>query len=124
MADEEMIETESSGGMGILGFVAATAAAAVTSVVDFVAGDRALMGALRQGVDELGTALQPLPDSIQVDESGTLWNPTPGEIAAAAHIDTHWSYEGHPTPGEIAASQQPYVAEQDHGQDLGNDMSY
>ena len=35
----------------------------------------------RQGLDELGAALKAFPDTIQVQESGTIFNPTQGEIA-------------------------------------------
>jgi hypothetical protein len=40
-----------------------------------------LMAAGRQGADEIGQALKAFPDSIQVQEPGTILNPTQGEIA-------------------------------------------
>ena len=46
-------------------------------------GAGALQAALRQGAKEIGTALKPLPDSIAVEEPGTILSPTQGEIAEA-----------------------------------------
>lgn len=40
-------------------------------------GSGALQAAARQGLKEIGAALKPFPDSIQVDELGTVGNPTP-----------------------------------------------
>jgi hypothetical protein len=77
--------------------------------------DGMLAAAFRQGIDELGEALKPFPQSIQVQESGSIWNPTQGEIASArAEL---------PTPSEIANDNHPNSAEPDrgnvHGQDNG-----
>jgi hypothetical protein len=44
-------------------------------------GAGTLMAAGRQGADEIGQALKAFPDSIQVQEPGTILNPTQGEIA-------------------------------------------
>jgi hypothetical protein len=89
--------------------------------------DRALAAFGRQGLDELGTALKPFPESIQVDESGTLWNPTQGEIARDARPDGHlrrssllpprgWSAE------QASQQQQGNVYGRDNGQDKGQDQ--
>jgi hypothetical protein len=72
--------------------------------------DGHLAAAGRQGADELATALKAFPDSIGVDEPGTIWNPTQGEIAAERE-------ERAPSPSEIARSKQPYSTEQDRGND-------
>ncbi len=46
-------------------------------------GAGAMQAALRQGAKEIGTALKAFPDSIAVDEPGTIFQPTQGEIAEA-----------------------------------------
>lgn len=43
--------------------------------------------------------MKAFPDTIQVDEPGTLWNPTQGEIAAARKSEL-------PSPSEIAKGGQ------------------
>jgi hypothetical protein len=44
-------------------------------------GAGTLMAAGRQGADEIGQALKAFPESIQVQEPGTILSPTQGEIA-------------------------------------------
>jgi hypothetical protein len=44
-------------------------------------GAGALQAAWRQGIKETATALKPFPESISVDEPGTMYTPTQGEIA-------------------------------------------
>lgn len=129
MAEEVMESAEAEGGAGVVG----TVIGAIGAVFNYVAttvynlisgGDRAVAAAWRQGLDELGAATKPFPDSIQIDESGSLWNPTQGEIAAAAkETSIYRSYDG-PTPSEIAERNKPYVAEQDHGQEQDEDLDY
>ena len=46
-------------------------------------GAGALEAAFRQGAKELATALKAFPESISVDEPGTVFSPTQGEIAEA-----------------------------------------
>lgn len=93
----------------------------VGAIIDNATKDGTLAAAFRQGIDELGTALKAFPDSIQVQESGSIWNPTQGEIAAARK-DTL------PSPSEIAANPTAYLPEQgrgneqDRGQDRGMEM--
>ena len=48
------------------------------------------LAALRQGGKELGTALKAFPDSISVDEPGTVLTPTQGEIADANRSGSIW----------------------------------
>jgi hypothetical protein len=48
------------------------------------------MAALRQGFKEAGTALKAFPDSISVDEPGTVASPTQGEIAEQNRGGTIW----------------------------------
>lgn len=72
--------------------------------------DGHLAAAGRQGADEIGQALKAFPDSIGVDEPGTVFNPTQGEIAADRE-------EPLPSPSDIARNKQPYQMEQDHDQD-------
>jgi hypothetical protein len=54
-------------------------------------GAGALAAALRQGGKELGTALKPFPESIAVDEPGTILHPTQGEIAESNRSGSLWS---------------------------------
>jgi len=44
--------------------------------------------AMRQGAKEIGTMLKAFPESVSVDEPGTLFNPTQGEIAEANRSGT------------------------------------
>ena len=53
-------------------------------------GAGALSAAMRQGGKELGTALKAFPDSISVDEPGTVLTPTQGEIAEANRSGSLW----------------------------------
>ncbi len=53
-------------------------------------GSGVLQAALRQGGKEIGTALKAFPDSISVDEAGTIFNPTQGEIAEANRGGSIW----------------------------------
>jgi hypothetical protein len=79
--------------------------------------DGTLEAAGRQGVDELALALKPFPESIQTSEMGTLWNPTPGEIAADREHGRHSATSGgspHPWPSEIA-NQNRHLPSKDHG---------
>ncbi len=48
------------------------------------------LAALRQGGKELGTALKAFPDSISIDEPGTLLTPTQGEIADMNRSGSIW----------------------------------
>src|SRR5258708_3689567 len=73
--------------------------------------DGTLAAAGRQGADELASALKAFPESIQTQETGTIWNPTQGEVAArrqyGRHTGSHSSYSSsrqppHPWPSEIA----------------------
>lgn len=85
----------------------------VARVWDAITKDGHLAAAGRQGLDELATALKAFPDSIGVDEPGTIFNPTQGEIAADR--DTKRL-----SPSEIAKDKTPYTL--DHSQDLEHDM--
>lgn len=78
---------------------------------DAIAKDGHLAAAGRQGLDELGQALKAFPDSIGVDEPGTIFNPTQGEIAADRKP---------PSPSEIARDKSPYVP--DHAQEHDRGM--
>ena len=81
----------------------------------------------RQGVDELGTALKAFPDSIQREETGTLWSPTQAEITASRK---HGGINGGFSP-DSGQSPQPWPSEladhnrdqpgPDHGHDNGHD---
>ena len=48
------------------------------------------LAALRQGGKELGTALKAFPDSISIDEPGTILSPTQGEIAELNRNGSVW----------------------------------
>jgi hypothetical protein len=68
-----------------------------------------LQAAFRQGFNEIGAALKPFPDSLQVDDPGQVFNPLYSDIAA----DKRAHGEGPepmataklPTPGELAGGK-------------------
>jgi hypothetical protein len=53
-------------------------------------GAGAGLAALRQGGKEIGAALKAFPDSIVIDEPGTILHPTQGEIAEANRSGSIW----------------------------------
>jgi hypothetical protein len=88
--------------------------------------DGVLAASFRQGADELGAALKAFPDSIQREESGTILNPTQGEIAAGREQNRDhggfWicSSASRPMwPSEIA-DQNRHQPGKDHGPGLDN----
>jgi hypothetical protein len=116
----------------------------VASVVGkgFLGGE--LQAAIRQGFNELGSALKAFPDSIQVEEPGAVFNPlyrdmpgnpnahgagsvqatlpSPSEIAggkgsATVHGNSQQIDKQSLSPSQIASQQQPASPQQDHGQD-------
>ena len=89
---------------------------AVNAIIEPITRDGTLAAFWRQGADEIGMALKAFPDSIHVDEPGTILNPTQGEIAADRKPKL-------PSPSEIAKDKQPYRPEpgQDHGHDRGRE---
>lgn len=100
------MEENASGGESILGQIAEGIVSAAAAVGDFVVNDPGFQTAGAQGLEELGNALQPLPDSVQATSQNNLWG-----------------YDG-PTPSEIASSETPYVAGQDQGMGQDQDFSY
>jgi hypothetical protein len=85
---------------------------AVNSIIEPLTRDGTLAASFRQGADEMAVALKAFPESISVDEPGTILNPTQGEIAADRKQKL-------PSPSEIAADKQPYRPEPGHDQDHG-----
>jgi hypothetical protein len=87
-------------------------------VFEAINRDGTLKAAWRQGADEAATALKAFPESIQIDEPGTILSPTQGEIASDRESSL-------PTPSEIAKSKSLYGPEQtqsndqDHGRSRG-----
>ena len=66
----------------------------IASLVGAVMQDGYLAAAGRQGVKELATAFgQMWPDSIHVNEPGSIFSPTQGEIAAARHHEPEVPHE-------------------------------
>ena len=53
-------------------------------------GTGALAAAVRQGAKELGTTVKAFPDAISVDEPGTIFSPTQGEIAEHNRGSSLW----------------------------------
>jgi hypothetical protein len=89
----------------------------IGKALDAILRDGTLEAAGRQGLDEIGAALKAFPDSIQVHETGTIWNPTPGEVMNSRDLGGHRrpSYSSLTPPRLTENSrQQP---EQDHGHD-------
>lgn len=80
--------------------------------------DGTVEAAFRQGIGELGDALRAFPDSIQREEMGTIWHPTPGEIASAREPGNGSSSRDplaggleartSRSPGEIARDNTPH----------------
>lgn len=103
--------------------------------------DGTLAAAGRLGVDELGAALKAFPESIQAAETGTLFNPTQGEVAAGRKGDVfgHRSPPGivggrhgvygpehdrpaHRSPSEIAGDRGGNAGVPDRGIEHGREM--
>ena len=114
----------------ILPFVAV--ATIVAKIWHDITSDGTLAAAARQGADELGAALKAFPDSIQVQETGQLWSPTQGEIAAdrsqGRHGGSYSSYSSssmppHPWPSEVANQNRGQPEhDHEHDQDLGHSL--
>jgi len=120
----------------LLGLAATVAVVAVVTVARLVAKlwdgltrDGTLAAAGRQGLDELGAALKAFPDAIQTHESGSIWNPTQGEIAASRSRGKHsgnyvsFSNHPHPWPSEVARENRQRAdsgkaREHGHGQSM------
>ncbi len=99
MAEKDAVESTASSSL-------------VAKVWNAITRDGTLAAAGRQGADEFAQALKAFPDSIGVDEVGTILNPTQGEIAADRRVM--------PSPSEIARDKTPYRLDQDQDQDLGH----
>lgn len=88
----------------------------IDSVTEPFLRDGTLAAAFRQGANELYTALKPFPDTIQVNQPGTILNPTQGEIARARDPNA-------PSPSDIAHGDSPSPLgsghEHDHAMGLG-----
>jgi hypothetical protein len=116
-ASDDAGDSASNSG-GLLGAIFGGVAKAWNAVM----ADGHLEAAWRQGIDEIGVALKPFPESIQVDEPGTLWNPTQGEIAndrdSSATGRAMW-------PSEVAAQNrnQP-VIDNSNGNENGKDGGF
>lgn len=91
-----------SGTGGLIGAMFSATKSTLSSAWNAITRDGTLAAAGRQGADELGMALKAFPDSIQVEEPGTLWNPTQGEIAAARNPEL-------PSPSEIARGKDAHA---------------
>ena len=120
MADDNQQGCEAPPGQQEHGGALSFAAAIVTlinrgtaSIFHAATRDGTLAAAFRQGAGEIGQALKALPDSIQVQQPGTLLNPTQGEIADArdVHASSH-----EPTPSAITRDEAGtvYGQEQAH----------
>jgi hypothetical protein len=84
----------------------------VNAIVEPITRDGTLAAFFRQGADEMAVALKAFPESISVDEPGTVLNPTQGEIAADRKTKL-------PSPSEIAKNKKVHQPEQGHGQEHG-----
>jgi hypothetical protein len=107
-------------------------ASVIAKVWHDITSDGTLAAAARQGADEMGVALKAFPEAIQIQETGQLWSPTQGEVAASRHQGRHTgsysSYSAssqppHPWPSEIA-NQNRHQPGNDHGQDHSNDNGH
>jgi hypothetical protein len=112
-----MAEQESNEAVGVVDIVAAAVAgarSAVSRVWNAITKDGTLEAFVRQGADEMAMALRAFPESIHIDEPGTILNPTQGEITASRNPRL-------PSPSEIANSKQPYTPEHSQDNDHGMD---
>jgi len=115
---------------GIVGVLMTPVTAVAAGIAAFVSElwhDKELAAFARQGVDELGTAIsKPFPDSIQVDEIGSIWNPTMRDIDNVGHQGGHARRSSLlPPPGwsaEQASQERGNVYGQGNGQDKSNDQ--
>jgi hypothetical protein len=122
-----------SGGslLGMVGNIFLLAVAGIAVLVGKlwhnITADKHLAAFGRQGIDELGVALKAFPDAIQVQEPGTVWNPTQGEIAAdrkpgfqSSYYTSFSSSPPHPWPSEVNRDRAD-GSDRREGRDQGND---
>jgi hypothetical protein len=88
--------------------------AGIDAVAEPLLQDGTLAAAFRQGAQEIYTALKPFPESIQVNQPGTILNPTQGEIARARDPNA-------PSPSDIAHEDSP--SPPDAGHEHGHEMA-
>ena len=135
--DRGMPVAGQSGG-SVVGIAATIAVVAVVTVARLVAKlwdgltrDGTLAAFMRQGADEMGAALKAFPDAIQTQETGTIWNPTQGEIASSRSRGKHsgsyvsFSNHPHPWPSEVARENRnrPDTGKgREHGHGAGQSM--
>src|SRR4051812_4661999 len=86
----------------------------VNRILEPITRDGTLAAAGRQGASELAVALKAFPESISVEEPGTVFNPTQGEIAADRKPKKL------PSPSEIAKRKTPYVPEHSRDHEHGH----
>jgi hypothetical protein len=123
------VQERKSGGfdgfIGMMTFAAASMVAVVSTVWKAITKDGTLAAAGRQGADEIAAALRPFPETIHIDEPGTILNPTQGEIGEARkpHLSGHHrsfytqaDVHNGPSPSEIAKNKQTYVPDQNRQQ--------
>ncbi len=113
------METQKSS-EGVVGMIVAAHSAVksgLASTWNAVTKDGTIAAAMRQGADEIGMALKAFPDSIHVEEPGTILNPTQGEIASARGQAPSPSTTM--SPGAIAKDGTGAVHGQDQGQAKG-----
>ena len=110
---------EQSKAPGLLTLGVAYVVATVSMVWHHITKDGTLAAAGRQGIDEIGVALKAFPDAIQTQESGAIWNPTQGEIAASRADGLYG--QGIRSPSEIAADRGNREPERDTGREVAND---
>jgi hypothetical protein len=123
-ADSVKAQPSPGGILGVIFLPFEMIGTALGKVWNAITRDGHLAAAGRQGIDELGAALKPFPDSIQVHEVGTLWSPTQGEIAAGRQQGRQngspsWSSLT-PPAGWSAADQ--HQAGNENGHDTGHSM--
>lgn len=137
-APEQVAVSSDAGGRSPVGAVAGavgtlfTAAAVIGSMIwNAVTADGVLAAAGRQGVDELGKALEAFPQSLHSPEVGTIFSPTQGEIASArsdgesagmGHSSFYSSYahsagSRESWPSEVAKTNHSIDTVQDHSHD-------
>lgn len=112
---------ESRGGvLGMMTGAVAAVVATATLLWEKATQDGHLAAAGRQGIDEIGVALKAFPDSVQAQETGTLFSPTQGEIAAERRTTDYgnWQSSRLPSPSEIVRESAAASRGDEERQDL------
>jgi hypothetical protein len=103
-----MAEKQSGGFLGVAAYLVTAVASMAAGLWSAVTRDGTLAAAGRQGADEIGMALKAFPESIQTQESGSILNPTQGEIASSRDLSQSFHGATMRSPSQIAKDKGSY----------------